>query len=164
MVVNKETPGTVSKETQTGSPGTLTLKSGTWDQLGAQASAVRYTVFVQEQNVPESLELDDFDAVSLHVVVLDANGCAVGTGRLLPDGHIGRVAVLKQLRGQGVGERIMHALMNAARDRGHTSVELSAQCHAALFYERLGFKQHGEVFQEAGIAHVLMRCDLMKMA
>lgn len=149
----------MSKETQTGLPGTLTLKTGTWDDLGAMAREVRYTVFVQEQNVPESLELDEFDSVSLHVLVLDANGHAIGTGRLLPDGHIGRVAVLKPARGQGVGECIMRALMNAARDRGHAGVELSAQCHAAQFYERLGFKQDGEVYQEAGIAHVFMRCD-----
>lgn len=127
------------------------------------AREVRYTVFVQEQNVPESLELDEFDSVSLHVLALDANGYAVGTGRLLPDGHIGRVAVLKQLRGYGVGASIMRALMNAARDHGHTGVELSAQCHAAQFYERLGFKQYGDVYQEAGIAHVFMRCDLRRV-
>lgn len=133
---------------------------GTWADLSALAREVRHTVFVIEQSVPESLEIDASDAVSLHVVVQDTHGRAIGTGRLLPDGHIGRIAVLKPLRGHGIGERMMRALMNAARDRGHTGVELSAQCHAAQFYERLGFKQLGDVYQEAGIAHVFMRCDL----
>ncbi|WP_254046966.1 GNAT family N-acetyltransferase [Pusillimonas sp. T2] len=140
----------------------LTLKMGAWTDLSALAREVRHTVFVIEQSVPESLEIDAFDEVSLHVVVQDTHGRAIGTGRLLPDGHIGRIAVLKPLRGYGIGERMMRALMSAARERGHASVELSAQCHAQSFYERLGFKPQGAPYQEAGITHVFMRCDLQK--
>jgi predicted GNAT family N-acyltransferase len=98
--------------------------------------------------------------VSLHALARDAAGRALGTGRLLPDGHIGRMAVLPQARGQGVGAALLRALMQAARDRGEREVALSAQTHAIAFYERFGFVVEGEEYDDAGIPHRMMRLVL----
>jgi predicted GNAT family N-acyltransferase len=81
----------------------------------------------------------------------------LGTGRLLPDGHIGRMAVLRQARGAGVGSALLRALMQAARARGDREVMLSAQTHALPFYERFGFVAEGEAYDDAGIPHRVMR-------
>lgn len=131
--------------------------TGNWQQCSQHAKPIRHQVFVLEQNVPPELELDDYDATAVHALVYAPGGEAVGTGRLLPDGHIGRVAVLQAWRGQGVGALIMHALVDHARQQGYAELELSAQCHAQSFYENLGFKAFGDTYQEAGIGHVAMR-------
>jgi predicted GNAT family N-acyltransferase len=133
------------------------IRFGQWDALRADASSIRTEVFVQEQNVPAELEMDNMDAVCLHAVAYDAEGNAIGTGRLLPDGHIGRMAVRKPFRGTGVGGALLQALMAKARERGDRAVVLSAQSHAAPFYVGHGFVIAGEEFFEAGIAHVEMR-------
>ncbi|TWI69172.1 putative GNAT family N-acyltransferase [Pseudoduganella lurida] len=135
----------------------LAIRYGDWATLSADAQTIRLAVFVQEQNVPPELEMDEKDAVCLHAVAYDASGTAVGTGRLLPDGHIGRMAVSKAVRGTGVGGALLRGLMSQARDRGHAEVILSAQTHAAPFYLAHGFTQVGAEFFEAGIAHVEMR-------
>ncbi len=135
----------------------LKIELADWPQLREHASAIRYQVFVVEQRVPAEIELDEFDAVSLHALARDAHGAAVGTGRLLPDGHIGRMAVLDHARGTGVGTAVLLALMEAARARGEREVMLNAQTHAMAFYERFGFVAHGEEFDDAGIAHRAMR-------
>ena len=111
--------------------------------------------------MPAEIELDDWDARCLHALARDAQGVAVGTGRLLPDGHIGRMAVLASARGGGVGTALLQSLMQAARERGHREAVLSAQTHAVAFYARLGYTAVGEVYEEAGIAHVDMRCALV---
>ncbi|MBA5604087.1 GNAT family N-acetyltransferase [Duganella sp. FT3S] len=133
------------------------IRLGTWDTLNADAKAIRFDVFVAEQNVPAEIELDDMDAVCLHAVAYDAAGVPIGTGRLLPDGHIGRMAVRKTARGRGVGGALLQALMAQARARGDQRVVLSAQTHAAPFYQRHGFSIAGEAFYEAGIAHIDMQ-------
>jgi predicted GNAT family N-acyltransferase len=133
------------------------IRYGDWATLSADAQAIRLEVFVREQNVPAELEMDDKDAVCLHAVAYDASGTPVGTGRLLPDGHIGRMAVLQPLRGSGVGSALLRGLMAHARERGHPEVVLSAQTRAAPFYVAHGFAQVGDEFVEAGIAHVEMR-------
>jgi len=94
------------------------------------------------------------------VLARAADGTPVGTGRLLPDGHIGRMAVLKPWRGKGVGTAMLHELLAAARDRGHATAELSAQTHAIGFYRRFGFEVTGEEYLEAGILHRAMRLVL----
>ena len=136
---------------------TITIRLGDWATLGQDASAIRFEVFVDEQKVPAEIELDAMDAVCLHAVAYDAQDRAIGTGRLLPDGHIGRMAVRKAGRGTGVGGEILQLLMGKARERGDASVVLNAQAAAAPFYARHGFVQQGEQFEEAGIAHVEMR-------
>nr|WP_314636740.1 GNAT family N-acetyltransferase [uncultured Janthinobacterium sp.] len=134
-----------------------TIRLGDWATLGPDATAIRFEVFVDEQKVPAEIELDDMDAVCLHAVAYDAAGNAIGTGRLLPDGHIGRMAVRQPGRGTGVGGAILTLLMENARARGDKAVVLNAQTVAAPFYARHGFVQQGEQFEEAGIAHVEMR-------
>jgi len=135
------------------------LQLGSWEDLKSAAQAVRHEVFVVEQKVPLTLEWDEMDALSLHAVVLDDEGAAVATGRLLPDGHIGRMAVRKVLRGEGLGAMILQALMREAELRGDRAVLLNAQTHAAPFYARHGFVREGEEFIEAGIPHIRMRRD-----
>eukprot|EP01133_Synstelium_polycarpum_P022141 gene22141-26572_t len=134
-----------------------TIRLGDWATLGPHATAIRFEVFVDEQKVPAEIELDDMDAVCLHAVAYDDAGNPVGTGRLLPDGHIGRMAVRQPGRGTGVGGAILTLLMDKARERGDAAVVLNAQTVAAPFYARHGFVQQGEQFEEAGIAHVEMR-------
>ncbi|MEG0881600.1 MAG: GNAT family N-acetyltransferase [Janthinobacterium sp.] len=134
-----------------------TIRLGDWATLGSDATAIRFEVFVDEQKVPAEIELDDMDAVCLHAVAYDDAGNAIGTGRLLPDGHIGRMAVRQPGRGTGVGGAILTLLMDKARARGDAAVVLNAQTVAAPFYARHGFVQQGEQFEEAGIAHVEMR-------
>lgn len=131
-----------------------------WPVLKEEARAIRYEVFVVEQNVPVELEWYDMDPVCIHAVAYDESGRAIGTGRLLPDGHIGRMAVRRDARGVGVGGAILEALMEKARERGDAAVVLSAQTHAAPFYQRYGFLREGEEFIEAGIPHVQMLCVL----
>jgi predicted GNAT family N-acyltransferase len=103
------------------------------------------------------MEWDEFDAVSVHALAFDREGNPVGTGRLLPDGHIGRMAVTPSRRHAGVGSAILSALMRYARDRGEHEVVLNAQIQAKAFYERHGFAGEGEEFLDAGIPHIRMR-------
>ncbi|MGV8899340.1 MAG: GNAT family N-acetyltransferase [Burkholderiaceae bacterium] len=139
----------------------LRIALGDWATQKPQAQAIRYAVFVLEQKVPLEMEWDEMDAQCLHAVafMLDGDGVerAVGTGRLLPDGHIGRMAVLKEARGSGIGAALLLALMQQAQMRGHHQVELSAQTHAENFYTRHGFVRESEQYQDAGIPHVNMR-------
>lgn len=121
---------------------------------------IRRRVFIEEQHVPESLEWDEWDAVSLHILAETESGGAIGTGRLLPDGHIGRMAVLPSWRQRGVGLAVLSALMAAARERGDLTVKLHAQVHALRFYEKAGFVAEGPVFDDAGIPHRAMSCRL----
>lgn len=137
-----------------------TVRLGTWAEMAAQATPIRYDVFVDEQKVPADIELDAWDARCLHALAFDADGRPIGTGRLLPDGHIGRMAVLASARGLGVGTAILRALMQAARQRGHAEVVLSAQTHAVAFYKREGFTEEGAVYEDACIPHINMRCAL----
>lgn len=136
------------------------VELGPWDALRDEAIAIRYSVFVEEQLVPEDLELDEFDALSVHALARDVYGGAIGTGRLLPDGHIGRMAVLRKARGQGVGSALLRALMDESRRRGNREAVLSAQVHAAPFYARHGYVTEGEPYDDAGIPHIAMRCRL----
>jgi len=138
---------------------TTTLRFGDWASMQADAKPIRMEVFVREQHVPADLEMDANDAVCLHAVAYGVDGQPLGTGRLLPDGHIGRMAVLGSARGQGVGGAILQGLMEKARDRGDKKVVLSAQTHAADFYLGHGFSKAGDVFYEAGIAHIEMHYE-----
>lgn len=133
------------------------VELGDWTTMRSAAEPIRYAVFVEEQQVPAEIELDEFDPLCLHALAFDRAGRAVGTGRLLPDGHIGRMAVLPQARGSGFGSALLQALMEAARARGDREVALSAQAHAIPFYERFGFVAEGDEYDDAGIAHRMMR-------
>ena len=128
-----------------------------WDTLAEAATLVRFAVFVDEQQVPAEIELDEFDAVSLHAVVFDEHNNPVATGRLLPDGHIGRMAVMASARGSGVGGMVLQALIEEGRRRGHKALVLSAQTHAIGFYAKYGFVAEGDIYLDAGIDHRDMR-------
>ena len=128
-----------------------------WDAVREEARAIRYDVFVIEQGVPVELEWDEWDDQCWHALAHDAAGRAVATGRLLPDGHIGRMAVRKEARGTGVGARVLETLIDKARALGYPELILNAQTHAMPFYARAGFTPEGEEFEEAGIPHRTMR-------
>ncbi len=138
----------------------MRVELGDWNKLRCWAEPLRFAVFVNEQQVPAEIELDEFDDLSVHAVAFDAEGSAIGTGRLLPDGHIGRMAVAKAARGRGVGSAILKALMDEARRRRHSHAVLSAQTHAQDFYRKHGYAAYGDVYDDAGIPHVEMRCAL----
>jgi predicted GNAT family N-acyltransferase len=131
-----------------------------WDDARADASRIRELVFVHEQGVPPELEMDAEDAHCDHALAYAEDGIAVATGRLLPDGHIGRMAVLKAWRGKGAGALVLQALVERARQRGHARACLNAQITAAGFYRRYGFEVSGAEFMEAGITHVAMQREL----
>jgi predicted GNAT family N-acyltransferase len=142
---------------------TIEIRVSDWTPARAEAQRIRFTVFVDEQRVPPELEMDEHDAVSIHALAYTKAGNtwrAVGTGRLLPDGHIGRMAVLREWRGKGVGRALLRALMQRARERGDREVVLSSQVHAMGFYANEGFAPEGPVYLEAGIDHQDMRCRL----
>lgn len=138
-----------------GDPG-FTIRVCGWSDAADTLRNVRHVVFVVEQRVPESLEWDGADAASLHALALDRRGDAIGCARLLPDGHIGRVAVVAPWRRRGVGSALLLRLVDEAGVRGHARVVLNAQVAAMPFYARHGFVASGDVFDEAGIAHRVM--------
>ena len=131
-----------------------------WDAARPLAAPIRFAVFVEEQKVPAESEIDESDPRCVHALARDADGKAVGTGRLLPDGHIGRMAVLPEARGRGVGSALLAALMAEARRRGHAQAVLSAQTHAIPFYRRHGYAVVSGEYMDCGIPHVDMECDL----
>jgi predicted GNAT family N-acyltransferase len=125
----------------------------------AEIAALRTRVFVMEQGVPPEIEQDAADADAVHVLSRDAGGRVVATGRLLVDGPtaaIGRMAADASVRGRGHGAAVLAELHRQAVLRGVTAIELHAQVTARRFYERAGYAAVGEVYQEAGIAHVTM--------
>lgn len=133
------------------------VRRADWQRDQERLRRIREAVFVHEQHVPPTLEWDGSDASCLHVLAEDLGGAPIGTGRLLPDGHIGRMAVLVRWRGRGVGGAILTELVRAAAEEGMTEVVLNAQTHAVAFYQYHGFSAEGEVFLDAGINHLRMR-------
>ena len=120
-----------------------------------QAHAIRRRVFIEEQSVPEEIELDADDAHAFHVLAI-LDGAAVGCGRFVVHGDevkIGRMAVLANLRTHGIGRAILESLMRAAKQRGFRRAILHAQISAEGFYLKCGYRPVGEVFEEAGIPH-----------
>jgi len=143
----------------------LQVKTGTWQELGAEAERIRREVFVEEQQIPGELEWDDGDDVAIHAVAFNRLGQAVATGRMLQQGpgvaRIGRMAVHRVLRGAGVGRQVLQTLMSIAATRGDYEAMLHAQRSAEEFYLGLGFVVRGEPFDEAGISHIEMARPLV---
>lgn len=125
------------------------------DKYAPYIRAVRDDVFVTEQGIAASIEHDGLDEKALHVVIFVGDQ-AVATGRILADGHIGRVAVIAAYRGQGLGWQVMRALVNIAQQKDYPKAYLNAQSSAIEFYKKLGFQEYGTPFMEAGIKHQAM--------
>ena len=128
-----------------------------WPHREAELTAIRRAVFVEEQNVPESIEMDGRDPHCYHVLACNGAGKAIGTARLDKSGKIGRMAVLPGYRRLGVGAKIIRAIMDYGRSNGITDFHLSAQIDAVGFYRKMGFEAYGDEFEEAGIKHINMR-------
>jgi predicted GNAT family N-acyltransferase len=131
-----------------------------WRDASPVLSRIRTTVFVGEQEVPPEIEIDGRDPDCAHALAESASGEAIGTGRLMPDGRIGRMAVLAAWRNRGVGAALLEALMAEARRRGLREVYLHAQSRAKNFYLRHGYAVEGDEYLEAGIPHIGMRARL----
>lgn len=131
-----------------------------WAAAAPLARPIREAVFIREQGVPAELEWDEEDRRCLHAVARAPAGAPVGTARLKPDGTLGRMAVLKDQRGRGIGSALLEALVDEARRRGLASVRLSAQTHASAFYGKRGFIVTSDVYLDAGIPHRSMILDL----
>jgi predicted GNAT family N-acyltransferase len=131
------------------------IRVADWKKDHAALRRIRETVFIAEQAVPPELEWDADDATAVHFLALEGE-YPMGTARLLPDGHIGRVAVLKDWRGLKVGDKLIRAVIAEAEKRGLKQQMLSAQVHACAFYERFGFEVVSGEFLDAGIPHVDM--------
>jgi len=138
-------------------PGTRAVYPASWQDDRGAIERVRRAVFIEEQGILEADEWDESDPVSRHVLAGITKRDAVGTGRLEPTGKIGRVAVLPQWRGRGVGSQIVAHLVKQATELGLVQVYLHAQASAVAFYERLGFQVDGPEFDEVGIPHRRMR-------
>lgn len=138
----------------------VNVSVGSWTGLGAQAQAIRQQVFVEEQKIPARMERGAADDAAVHALARNRLGAALATGRLIEHapgiGKIGRMAVLRPLRGGKLGRAVLDALMDAARQRGFRELVLDAQVSVAPFYVRAGFTERGTVFEEAGIAHIKM--------
>ena len=132
---------------------TFRVRVADWKRDGARLRRIRHEVFVLEQGIPETLEWDGRDVACRHVVANDDKGAAIGCGRLLPDGGIGRLAVERARRGRGVGSAILSRLVDVARSAGFERVMLNARADAEGFYARHGFAAAGAEFTEAGIRH-----------
>lgn len=136
----------------------IEVRVADWQKDNADIRRIRESVFIAEQNVPPELEWDADDNIAVHFLAFEGD-YAIGTARLLQDGQIGRVSVLKDWRGLKVGDALMQAAIAEAQNRDLRQQKLTAQVHATAFYERLGFKVVSEEFLEAGLPHVDMVRD-----
>ncbi|MBF9000621.1 GNAT family N-acetyltransferase [Vibrio nitrifigilis] len=116
---------------------------------------IRDEVFIQEQGIDPDIEFDGLDNQAVHTLII-VDGEPAATGRMLSDGHIGRVAVKKAYRGSGIGAKVVSSLIEYAASHDYPRVYLGAQKHAIDFYTKLGFLPFGDEFVEAGIVHLSM--------
>lgn len=135
------------------------IQSGPWSQLQHDAKLIRSMVFIEEQNISEADEWDEQDAISLHFVVY-AQDQPIATARLLENNSIGRVAVLQQYRGEGIGKLLMQQIIQVAKQQNRAFLQLSAQVYATRFYENLAFQVQGEEYLDCEIPHIDMGLSL----
>ena len=138
------------------SDGEITIHVVDWKHHCESLSLVRRQVFIEEQGVPKEMEWDEDDLTAVHFLASDHEGHPVATARLQHDGKVGRMAVLKPHRRQGIGSAMMNRVIAEAADR-QVTLYLHAQQSAESFYLRFGFQLVGNPFDEAGIAHVRMQ-------
>ncbi len=140
-------------------PFTVSLVS--WHDGEPLLKLVREAVFIHEQGVPEALEWDELDEGCRHALALSHQGDAIGSGRMLENGHIGRIAVLPDWRKQKVGTAIMEAFLEYAEANDYKQVDVDAQTHAMRFYHSFDFVEEGDEFLDAGLPHIKMRLKLL---
>lgn len=134
----------------------IEIKHVQFEDKKAEITMIRTTVFIQEQHVPEELEWDEYDETSVHFLAY-CQGEIVGTARLLEDGRIGRMAILKEYRNRNIGKKMLKYIVQLAKQRQYKDIRLSAQEQAIGFYEKQGFSVVSDVYQDAGIPHFDMR-------
>lgn len=132
-----------------------TIRDADWVQDNSDLKHIRREVFIIEQHVPEELEWDNEDLSALHCLAI-VDGQAVATARLQPNGQLGRMAVLKEFRHQGIGSMVLKHLISKSKPQISTPLFLHAQKHAVDFYKRFNFIKDDNEFMEAGIPHYLM--------
>jgi predicted GNAT family N-acyltransferase len=143
----------------------ITIETRPWSEVRDAAYAIRYAVFVEEQGIPAELEIDDYDPISEHALAYVDNQC-VATARIYLDeqdpskAKIGRMAVLRDFRDQGIGTALLGEAIRAGMMQGASVFELHAQQSAVAFYAKLQFKPDGAIFDEVGIPHQCMRLVL----
>ncbi|SLM29657.1 putative Acetyltransferase, GNAT family [Desulfamplus magnetovallimortis] len=138
----------------------MKIETTSFEDSEAELRTIRETVFCLEQNVPRDIEWDGEDSDCAHVIAYDENNAPIGTGRIKPDGKIGRLAILKEYRQRGIGEKILNSLIDLARNKGLNQVYIHAQTHAESFYHKRGFAREGDEFIEADIKHIKMLLDI----
>lgn len=139
------------------------IKKSGISQVSTDAKQIRDAVFVQEQHINPELEFDDQDVNAIHFVGYDETKLPVTTARIHTqenEWHVGRVATLKEMRGQGFAYQLMMQVIKDAQQQEIAALTLGAQVQAKVFYERLGFKQIGDIFLEANIEHIEMKLIL----
>ena len=136
------------------------IETADWSQDQAGLVGLRTEVFVVEQKVPDDLEMDEFDTISLHLKALDRDDRIVGTARLLPNQYIGRMCVARAYRRRGIASAMLQHFINHAREQEFDALYLNAQVSALPFYQRFGFVADSDVFIEAGIEHKHMTLNL----
>jgi predicted GNAT family N-acyltransferase len=132
------------------------IRLACWQNEASVLRIIRTAVFIDEQKIPEDMEWDEFDGMSIHVLAVSLDEQPIGTARLLPDGHIGRMAVLKEWRRRGIGSAMLRRLLEESKKRHHKEAVVSAQLTAIEFYRKLGFQVSGDKYMEAGIPHIQM--------
>lgn len=134
----------------------INIKTVDFNACFSDIKKIRTSVFIEEQNVPVELEWDEYDNDSIHILAY-YNDKPVGTARLLTDGHIGRMAVLKGFRHRTIGENMLKYILKLANEKSLPKIELSAQEHAVDFYKKCGFTVTSDVYMDAGIPHYDMK-------
>lgn len=150
----------MANQSQKTSPTDIELLLLNWPQAKPLSAPIRQTVFIEEQHVPASEEWDDEDHTALHIIAI-RDGQALATARLTKAGKIGRMAVLKQHRQQGIASMMLLRLIETAKQQGHQHLKLWSQTYAQGIYQKQGFTPHGEEFLDAGIPHIEMTLELV---
>lgn len=134
----------------------IEIVEGRWADLAQPLKQIRTEVFIQEQNVPEYIEWDEFDAQAIHLLALDEKNQPIGCARILKHGRVGRMAVVKSWRGSGLGKALIAKAIEICRRLNMPKINISSQTHAIKFYEKAGFVVTSEAYIDANIWHVDM--------
>ena len=141
-------------------PTSFTVSLVCWHDGEPLLKSIREAVFIREQGVPAELEWDGLDDSCRHALAISHKGDAIGCGRMLDDGHIGRIAVLPPWHKKKIGTAIMEALLDYARSNDYEQVDVDAQTYAMPFYHGFDFVEKGKVFMDAGLSHIKMKLKL----